>query len=165
MDCCAVAKQHAVSQTACPSCAAVGRVVSDETIRAILKPAQALPLLPVGRRFCATPSCELVYYGDDGRAVMKSEIPIRVGLKEREDPIPLCYCFGFSVADVRSEIAETGRCTIPARIAADVRAGRCSCEIKNPSGICCLGEVNRVVKQEQETVQAGGEKRPQLEWP
>jgi len=162
MDCCAGEKQHAVSQSACPSCAAVGRVVSDLTIQAILKPAQALSLLAVGRRFCGTPSCEVVYYGDDGRAVTKSEVPIRVGLKEREDPIPVCYCFGFSVADVRREMVETGRCTIPAGIKAEVRAGQCSCEIRNPSGTCCLGEVNRAVKQEQ-AVQGGGEKRPQLD--
>ncbi len=141
MDCCAVVKQSANGQPACPSCGAIGRVVGDKTIQSILEPAQALSLLAVGRRFCGTPSCATVYYGDDGRAVTKDEIPIRVGLKEREDPIPLCYCFGFSVADVRREIAETGRCTISARIA---------CAIKNPSGACCLGEVNRAVEEEQE---------------
>jgi hypothetical protein len=163
MDCCAVDKQHAVSGSACPSCGMVGRVVANETIQAILEPAQVLSLLAVGRRFCGTPSCEVVYYGDDGRAIAKSEFPIRVGLKEHEDPIPLCYCFGFSVADVRREIVETGRCTIPARITAEVRAGRCSCETTNPSGGCCLGEVNRVAKQEQEAVQAGVQKKHQLD--
>jgi CopZ-like zinc binding protein len=150
------------NESACPSCATVGQVISDQTIQAILKPEQALSLLAVGRRFCATPSCEVVYYGDDGRAVTKSEIPIRVGLKESEDPIPLCYCFGFSLADVRREIVETGLCTVPARIKAEVRAGQCSCEIKNPSGTCCLGEVNRAVKQEQEAVRAGEKKRIDL---
>lgn len=156
MDCCAVSKQLALGETACPSCATVGRVVADKTIQAIVSPTQALSLLAVGRRFCGTPSCDVVYYGDDGRAATKSDIPIRVGLKEREDPIPLCYCFGFSVVDVRREIAETGRCTIPARIAAEVRAGRCSCEVTNPSGTCCLGEVNRAVKRELETAARGG---------
>ena len=85
---------------------------------------------------------------------------LRVGLKEREDSIPLGYCFGFSVADARREILETGRCTIPARIKAGVRAGQCSCEIKNPSGNCCLGEVNRALKKLHEDLQQGG-----LEWP
>ncbi len=42
-----------------------------------------------------------------------------------------------------------GQCTIPARIAAEIRAGRCACAIKNPSGACCLGEVNRAVEEEQ----------------
>jgi hypothetical protein len=41
-----------------------------------------------------------------------------------------------------------GQCTIPARIAAEIRAGRCACAIRNPSGACCLGEVNRAVEEE-----------------
>lgn len=146
-DCCPAPTPCAVSRRACPSCGTVGRVVADKTIQAILQPAQALSLLPVGRRFCGTRSCEVVYYGDDGRAVTKSDTPIRVGVKERKDPIPLCYCFGFSVADVRREIGETGQCTIPARITAGIRAGCCSCEVMNPSGGCCLGEVNKAVEE------------------
>jgi len=162
VDCCAVVKQYANGQPACPSCGTIGRVVGDKTIEAILEPAQALSLLAVGRRFCGTPSCAIVYYGDDGRAVTKDEIPIRVGLKEREDPIPLCYCFGFSVADARRETLETGRCTIPARITAEVRAGQCSCEIKNPAGNCCLGEVNRALKKLHEDLQEGVQEGPLL---
>lgn len=149
-DCWAAPKRHAVSQTACASCGTKGRIVSDKTIQAILKPTQALSLLAVGRRFCGAPSCEVVYYGDDGRVVTKSEIRIRVGLKEREDPIPLCYCFNFNRADVRREVDQTGECTISARIAAAVRAGRCTCEVKNPSGGCCLGEVNKAVRDAKE---------------
>lgn len=123
-------------------------MVSAETIRAILAPEQALPLLATGRRFCSTPSCEVVYYAGQWRVVTKGEVPVRVGIKERKDRVPLCYCFDFSLADVRRELAETGRCTIPARVEAEVRARRCSCNTRNPSGACCLGEVNRVVNQE-----------------
>jgi hypothetical protein len=119
-------------------------------------------MLAVERRFCRTPSCEVVYFGEDGRTIAKRDVPVRVGLKEREDPVPLCYCFGFSRADVRGELAPGGRCTIPARIAAEIRAGRCACEIKNPSGACCLGEVNRAVQEEQEALQAEAQPRPHL---
>lgn len=130
----------------CPRCGAVGRVVADETIEAILKPGLATSLLAVERRFCRTPSCEALYYGADGRFIEKAAARVRVGLKESKDPVPLCYCFNFSRADVRREVAQTGGCTIPVRITAEVRAGRCACEVKNPSGACCLGEVNREVK-------------------
>jgi hypothetical protein len=51
-----------------------------------MKPTQALSLLAVGRRFCGTPSCEVVYYGEDGRAVTKSEIPIRARKWTSERP-------------------------------------------------------------------------------
>lgn len=133
----------------CPACGAPGRPVGAPTLRAILGPARAGQLQAVEQRFCRTPSCAIVYYGADGRAVSKGEVPVRVGLKEPHDPIPLCYCFGFSRADVRAELASGGPCTIPDRIAALIQAGRCACEIKNPSGACCLGEVNRAVQEER----------------
>lgn len=147
---CEAPKPTSEGQTPCPRCGAVGRPVRDETIQALLKPGLAASLLGVERRFCRTPSCDVLYYGADGRFVEKSAATVRVGLKETEDPVPLCYCFNFSRADVHREVAETGACTIPARIAAEVRAGRCACEVKNPSGTCCLGEVNKAVKEAQE---------------
>lgn len=131
----------------CPQCGSTGKVVSDATIRAMLVPAHACSLLLVERRFCRTPTCDVLYFGADGRTVGKSAAVVRVGLKETTDPIPLCYCFDFSRADVLQEIAATGDCTIPARITAEIRAGRCACETRNPSGACCLGEVNKVVKE------------------
>ncbi len=138
---------RANAETACPRCGAVGKVVRDETIRSILRPGHAEGLLAFERRFCRTPSCAVLYYGADGRVVEKDAASVRVGLKETEDPIPLCYCFEFTRAHVRQEVAETGDSTIPDRIDAEIRAGRCACERKNPSGACCLGDVRRAVKE------------------
>ena len=142
---CEVQKKQAGTQAPCPRCGAVGRVVGDETIQAMLERSVANGLLALERRFCPTPSCDVLYYGADGRVVEKDKARVRVGMKETDDPVTLCYCFNFSRADVRREVAETGMCVIPARIAAEVKAGRCACEVKNPSGACCLGEVNKAV--------------------
>jgi hypothetical protein len=38
------------------------------------------------------------------------------------------------------------------RITTKVQAGNCSCEVKNPSGKCCLGDVNRAIQQIQSEV-------------
>lgn len=140
------ARRGAGGRKACPACEQVGRPVADATVRAMLDPGHAERLLCVERRFCRTPSCEVLYYGSDGRIARKQDARVRVGVKETEDPIPLCYCFGFDRADVELEIAQTGGCTVPERIAAEVGAGRCACEVKNPSGACCLGEVRAAVK-------------------
>ena len=153
-ECCKVSTPRVSSQTPCPDCAEVGRVVADETIRAILKRGAATPLLALQRRFCKTRTCKVLYYGADGRFVEKDAAVVRIGVKETEDPIPLCYCFNFSRADVRREVTQTGSSSIPARIAAEVKAGRCACEVKNPSGTCCLGEVNKAVRDAKETISA-----------
>ncbi|HEX8908556.1 MAG TPA: hypothetical protein VF805_05105 [Anaeromyxobacteraceae bacterium] len=141
---------------ACPRCGAVGKLVGDETILSILKPGLAEGLLAVERRFCRTPSCAVLYYGADGRVVEKGAASVRVGLKETEDPIPLCYCFEFTRAQVRQEVAETGDSTIPDRIGAEIRAGRCACERMNPSGACCLGDVRRAVEEAKAALEVEG---------
>jgi hypothetical protein len=69
----------------------------------MLEPAQASSMLAVERQFCRTPSCEVVYYGEDGRTVAKRDVPVRVGLKERDDPVALCYCFGFARGRARRD--------------------------------------------------------------
>lgn len=151
-DGCEVPKASAKGEDACPRCGQVGRPVGDETILAILRPGQADTLLPAARRFCKTPSCVVLYYGGDGRLVEKGAAKVRVGIKETDDPAPLCYCFGFGRADVRRQVEERGDSDIPAVIAAKVEAGLCSCEVKNPSGQCCLGEVRRAVKEAREAL-------------
>jgi hypothetical protein len=58
----------------------------------------------------------------------------------------MCYCFGFTRQDIWDEIRSSGKSTVAKRITAEVEAGRCACEVKNPSGKCCLGDVTRTAK-------------------
>jgi len=127
----------------------VGRPVADETVVSILGQEVARPLLAAERRFCANPSCGVLYYGPDGISVTKDSARVRVGVKETEDPIPLCYCFGFTRAEVRREVEETGDSTLPARIAELIRVQGCTCRARNPAGHCCLGEVEATVAREK----------------
>jgi len=106
-----------------------------------------------GFRFCRTATCKVVYFHADGDRLEKKDVRLRVGLKESEDPVPICYCFGFTKAMVGKEIRETGRCAIPERIAAEIKAGRCACEIRNPQGSCCLGNVSIAVKKAMKATQ------------
>jgi hypothetical protein len=98
--------------------------------------------------FCEVRDCEVVYFASNPRAPVfrRSDLLVRVGAKEESDPIPLCYCFGFTRKDIENEIAETGRSTVTDRITAEVKATNCACEVRNPSGKCCLGDVRRVVR-------------------
>ena len=148
MDCCAPDDPSAeCARVPCPGCGRVGRPVAAVTVEAILRPGCAAGLRDAGPRFCRTQDCGVLYYGSDGRSAHKQDAIVRVGLKESCDPLPVCYCFGFSRADIERELAETGGCTIAARITSEVRAGNCACEIKNPAGACCLGDVNLEIKE------------------
>jgi hypothetical protein len=97
-------------------------------------------------RFCATPACPVVYFSSE-RCFTTDELRIRVGLKEKDGPTTLCYCFGFDEQDLREEIEAKGETTIPQRILALTKEKLCACEEKNPAGVCCLGEVTKTVKR------------------
>jgi bacterioferritin-associated ferredoxin len=88
-----------------------------------------------------------VYYAADGTEFEKNHVRVRVGLKETEDPVTVCYCFGVTERMIREDVQRTGRSSASARIRAEVNAGNCRCEVENPSGRCCLGEVIQAEKR------------------
>lgn len=150
MDCCkAPERKNAARAEAdrCPQCGAKGRRVSRETMESLLASEARSRLEDTRYYFDRTPECRVVYFSNEpGSYFTKDELTVRVGIKETAPPIPMCYCFGHTAESAREEIARTGRTTIPEKIQAEIRAGNCRCEVKNPSGSCCLGEVNRVIR-------------------
>ena len=97
--------------------------------------------------FCNAPDCDTVYVSALGdHLITKDMLTVRVGIKETEDPIPLCYCFDYERADVRNDIRRNNDTDIQKIITQRVKKGECSCEETNPSGGCCLGEVAKAIK-------------------
>lgn len=144
-DCCLVPSKKTVFT--CPVCHQKGRAVGLQTVQAIAKSDVEVRDNSNPYRFCRTPDCPVVYFGEDGQQIDKSQVRVRVGIKETENPIPVCYCFGFTEGDICSDIRAMGMTRIPNKIRAEVKVGNCECEIKNPSGSCCLGDVSKVVKR------------------
>lgn len=132
----------------CVSCSGASRAVTRKTMLLMLKPEQFDRIDDSEYRFCSDRDCRVVYFPENGGTTFTtSDLRIRVGLKERTDPIPLCYCFGFDEKDAREQIARTGSSTIPQRIATLIKQKMCACPERNPSGACCLGEVNQTIKR------------------
>ena len=46
----------------------------------------------------------------------------------------LCYCFGYSVEDIRDDVLKNGRSLIMERIVEERKAGGCDCATTNPKG-------------------------------
>jgi len=46
----------------------------------------------------------------------------------------ICYCFGYTVADIESDALANSRSLILEKIAAEKKAGGCNCSEKNPKG-------------------------------
>jgi hypothetical protein len=123
----------------------VGRL----TLGALLKTARR-PDIPNQPEFCfcKTASCDVVYFLPGRALFRKDDLSVRVGVKEPSDPsAPACYCFGWTPEKIQAELAAAGRSTVMEQIKAQVKAGNCYCEVTNPQGSCCLGNVAKAVQQ------------------
>jgi hypothetical protein len=104
--------------------------------------------------FCRTADCDVVYFIPDGtQTFTKAQIRVPVHQKEPDDETVLvCYCFRHSPATIQAEWLATGASTVIEEINGGIQAGQCACEVRNPQGSCCLGNVSRVVKQIEQAV-------------
>ncbi|MBI4339532.1 MAG: (2Fe-2S)-binding protein [Chloroflexi bacterium] len=99
-------------------------------------------------RFCGNRDCLVAYFAGD-ETFTSEELKVPVFQKSDAAGIPVCYCFDWSPKRIAQEIATTGQSTASRTITAHVQAGRCACEVNNPQGSCCLGNVTQVVKAAQ----------------
>lgn len=135
-------------RVACRACECTGSVVREVTLNALLRPAALARRREDRHRFCATPSCPVVYFGREERFA-RDDVTVPVFQKETGTARPVCYCFAVSDSDIREEIRRTGGSTASRRIRALVRNGSCACETRNPKGACCLGDVAAIERSER----------------
>lgn len=144
--CCII--PHTGDIPTCPMNRQLTKPVPRKTVESLVKPELKTMLTPQPYYFCDAPDCDTVYISALGdHLIAKDMLTVRVGIKETEDPIPLCYCFGYDRQAIRDDIRRTGDTQIQNLITQRVRAGDCRCEEMNPSGGCCLGIVAKTIKQ------------------
>jgi Zinc binding domain len=142
----------------CPRNGRVCKPVSRITVEALIRPEHNHSLTSVSYYFCDSPDCDVVYVSASGEQVITaSQLSVRVGIKEKDDPIPLCYCFDFDRNAIRDDIRFEGTTDIPKMITQRIKAGECRCQVTNPSGNCCLGDIYRAVKQAREAMKRQGD--------
>ena len=143
-------------ETICPECKTEGKPVGVKTLQHLVIEGKRGAIGDGSYYFCAAPDCPVVYYNAAGSVLFhKGDIIIKVGLKESNPPIQVCYCFNIAEEDIREEIRKTGSSTASQRIRSKIKAKGCACEINNPSGRCCLGDIEKVEKrlmQESRTI-------------
>jgi hypothetical protein len=131
----------------CPMNGKPTKPVLRTTVEGLLKPEFKADVLPQSYYFCNAPDCDTVYVSEgEDHLVTKDMLIVRVGIKETEDPIPLCYCFDYLRENVREDIRLKNDTDIETIIRQRVKAKECWCEEANPSGTCCLGEVVKAIK-------------------
>lgn len=136
-----------LKRPACPTNGKPGRRVDRLTVKALL--ARPLDVLGPGETFfCPDPDCPTVYYTSDGQTFAEGDLRERVYQKHPNDAdVLVCYCFQHTRGAIQADARENGRSEIAERITAGVQAGQCACEVRNPQGSCCLGNVRAEVKR------------------
>lgn len=142
-DCCGTTRDGAAR--ACGSCATEGRPIRTLTVKSLVR--DHTRVCPDAEYWlCRSQGCDVVYFSAKD-TFRKQDLKVRVGFKEQQNPIPLCYCFDYTSTDISRDLALHGETDVPEKIKEEIQRGFCACEVKNPSGQCCLGDVYRAVKE------------------
>jgi hypothetical protein len=150
-NCCSTVTLSSQSSSAgetCHHCHKKGRSVGLETVKALLSVSSEL-IHATSYYFCDTQSCPVVYFAADGQQVF-TEADVRERVHQKAplvDDVFVCYCFRHTPRSLRKEVATIGHSTAVTNINEGIRAGLCACEIRNPQGSCCLGNVKAVLHQ------------------
>jgi hypothetical protein len=146
MDCCAPSNNTEAVKTECPSCGEKGKNVQLLTLKSLLK-ASALETIEPEKSyfFCTNPACSIVYFsGNHSQTFVKNELKVPVYQKNQSADVPVCYCFDWTRERLLQAVGTDQK---PAdQIKAHVQVGRCACEVNNPQGACCLGNVNAFIR-------------------
>lgn len=148
-NCCSVSQHPAGAcvDSVCPRSGTRGKQVDLLTVKALLTEAALSGLQRANHYFCLDPACDIVYFDAGGQTYSTSQVRVSVWHKTAPGSRTLCYCFGETEAAIQREIQDTGRSAAEQRIRAHLAAGRCACEIRNPRGICCLGDVAAAIRR------------------
>jgi hypothetical protein len=123
-----------------------------ETVKAMLSVSLRALEPSTQHYFCRRGKCSVVYFA--AQALFTTDevrVPVHQKHPESSD-VPVCYCFTHTPDSIRAEWLAIAISTVVADITTGIKAGQCACEIRNPQGACCLGNVRKVVKRIQQEV-------------
>jgi hypothetical protein len=116
------------------------------TLKALLTPSALARLRPEEAfRLCPDPACDVVYFSP-AQTYSTGDLKVPVYQKDQAPGVTVCYCFAHTREDLGQAVATGTGQALEASIRAHVQAGRCGCEVNNPQGSCCLGNVVTVLR-------------------
>jgi hypothetical protein len=129
----------------CPTSGTKGKRVGLITLKSLLTP-DALASLDAEANysFCPDAACDTVYFSSIA-GYGRQQVKVPVFQKDAGECVPACYCFDWTRAALAEAVADGEGEGVPASIAQHVKDGRCGCEVNNPQGSCCLGNVRKVL--------------------
>lgn len=149
MDCCSsnLNEVKVEYDGVCPFCKNKAKNVKLITLKSLLKPSSLETLnANVEHYFCSTEGCDVVYFDSNNKKYLVSDMKVAVHQKDASTTTPICYCFDWTKEKIEKYIKlELSPYPIE-HIRVNIKENRCGCEVNNPQGSCCLGNVTKYIK-------------------
>lgn len=131
----------------CPHCFQRGSALDTVTVKALLN-RSLIEVTATAYRFCPTAVCPIVYFAvDTPQIFVVEDIREAVYQKASTDSSTLvCYCFHHTIHALDGAVQQHQGQQMIAAITAGIKAGACACDLRNPQGSCCLGNVRARVQ-------------------
>lgn len=137
-DCCS--KHNAKDRSVCPECNADCAPVKLRTLYHQIRFPENQKLTPDDYYFCSDKDCSTAYFSSDGICISKSLLVNRQTVQNDT----LCYCFDISSACYLAALRSHTAGQIKDFVVQRTQSSECACEIRNPSGKCCLAKFNHL---------------------
>jgi len=124
----------------CPGCSRSANPVAYQTVLHHLRHPENLKLEDGLFYFCDSTNCDTAYFDNNNNVFSTSQVRGIIGQKSNSPTRPICYCFDITAEKITKEIIENGISSSKNKVIKLTKAKLCSCEIRNPSGTCCLSD-------------------------
>ncbi|MFJ6210544.1 putative iron-sulfur cluster-binding metallochaperone [Lysinibacillus sp. NPDC092081] len=147
-NCCSNLKKNTNENTiVCPSCKDKAKNVQLITIKSMIKPSVLGSINALENHyFCSTKDCNVVYFDTLNKEYTLSNIKVVVHQKDDSFSTPVCYCFDWTKGKIKQYVENELTPNPLEHIRANIKENRCGCEVNNPQGSCCLGNVTKYIK-------------------
>nr|WP_321329170.1 hypothetical protein [uncultured Ilyobacter sp.] len=115
----------------CPLCHSKSEKVGEKTVLSLLKEENYDLVGNQEFYYCNNQDCDLIYFSEN-TIFYKKDLKITVDDKA-------CFCFDIS----KEEVEKEGKDKVLDKIKANMKSTGCSCDVKNPSGKCCMNQIEK----------------------
>lgn len=140
-DCCASNPKKINTQT-CPQCNTACKHVAMLTLYHQVKFPENLNIISDDYYFCSAKDCATAYFSMTGNRISKQQLTSHQAILSDK----LCYCFDIATADYLTALNTKQAEAIKNFVIERTKSGECACELKNPSGQCCLAKFKLLEK-------------------
>jgi len=126
----------------CPKCGMSCKSVENKTLYHQVKFPENQIILEESYYFCVSKNCPVGYFSSTDNIIPKHSLRT---YQEIEDD-KLCYCFDINTKQYLSALKANNADKIKNFVIQKTKSGDCACEVKNPSGQCCLAKFRNLTR-------------------